>query len=81
MKIWHLKRKTDRHERDVVNAFVIVAANGPDARDLAARRAGDEGPKTWTDASLSTCRSIGEASGHLRNKTRHVIAVDGNPAG
>lgn len=76
MKIYKLSRKgTAAFFQDTVDVFIIVAASAPDARDLAARRAMDEGPETWKDAGLSVCRAVGTASEHLRNKTRHVLAV------
>ena len=43
---------------DVAKGFVVRASNSREARILAAKDCGDEGPDVWTDAARSTCRQL-----------------------
>ncbi len=58
MKLWILKRLTDRPEWDVNNGFVIRAETENAARGIASQQRGDEGPGTWIDTGLSTCEEL-----------------------
>ena len=51
-------------ERWVKGPAVIVRAPNHDAaRDIAARKAGDEGPSIWRDRLRSSCRAFDSAVG------------------
>jgi len=46
---------------DEVRAFIVAAYREPDARELAAARAGDEGRAAWAGPPGSSCEPIGVA--------------------
>jgi len=52
MNIYHLfqtDHEANMEEYDVNRAFIIIAADEMDARELAARQAKDEGELCWLD--------------------------------
>jgi hypothetical protein len=56
MKLWILKRLTDRPQFDVNDGFVIRAETAEDARVIASQqRGGDEGARTWLEPERSSC--------------------------
>jgi hypothetical protein len=63
MKLWILKRLTDRPEWDVNNGFVIRAETAEAARVLASQERGDEGSRTWLEPEFSSCVEL-TADGH-----------------
>lgn len=59
MKLWLLRARDGAEPwepwYDTAAGFVIRAVDETIARDLAARKSGDEGGRAWRDSRLSTC--------------------------
>lgn len=56
---WLLERKIndkdDGWDLGVINRAVVQAPSGAEARNIMARKAADEGPKTWLRETKSSC--------------------------
>ena len=60
--LYLLERKDDDAVRyDEALGLVIRAQSVDQARDLASKNCGDEGPAVWLDANLTTCRKLLES--------------------
>ena len=58
--IWKLERSECDH--DEVDAFIVCAMHQEDAREIAAKDCGDEGPEVWrAETKGATCRIVGRA--------------------
>ena len=55
MKLWLLRPKKNIPFFDVVEGFVIRAETERNARKMASKACGDEGPGLWKLKTLSTC--------------------------
>lgn len=58
-KFWLLCR-LDCCGYDETDSFVVRSATSPDARQLAAKMATDEGGHVWLDELLSSCKRLEE---------------------
>lgn len=57
MKLYLLERDQTGHDQNV--GILIRARNEQKAREIAAKKCGDEGSLVWLNNSLSTCKEIG----------------------
>lgn len=72
MKVYFLNRLGEL-EYDVAEGFIVLADSEKEARALASRQHGDEGPATWTSSKLSTCEEV-RLSGEPRVLLRDFYA-------
>lgn len=75
-RLWLLKRKDYLHMPlyDCNNGFVIRAESRSDARWLASKEKGDEGPDVWLSEDTSSCEEL------LQSGEPGVILIDFNAA-
>ena len=56
MRLWHLARyETDNPRHDETHGYVVRAETEQEAREIASKPRGDEGPAAWLDSRRSFC--------------------------
>ncbi|QUH01431.1 hypothetical protein HUO13_11970 [Saccharopolyspora erythraea] len=68
MFIYHLTRRgyDNGPTHDAADEFAVVANDESEARRLAARDCGDEGPGIWRDSIASACVLVGTVTASLQ---------------
>ena len=69
-RLWVLKRIESRPVYDCSDGFVIRAVDAAEARLMASKKAGDEGPDAWLSSDRSSCDEL------LQSGQAEVILID-----